>query len=215
MHWTKIIFLSIIILSFLVALVIYPYMPAIMEGHWNLQGQADGQMSRFWGVFLIPMINSLILVLFLLIPHIDPLKRNIEKFRKYFDLLIITLLVFLFYLYICILLWNLGRQFNMVVALMPAFSILWYAYGVLVEKTEPNWFVGIRTPWTLSDERVWQRIHRLAGIAFKVSAFLALIGIFVNSMAVLFAIVPIFVSMMFLTVYSYFVYRQLNQPHQG
>jgi uncharacterized membrane protein len=214
MNWIKVAFLAIIILGFLVAFVIYPYMPTIMDSHWNLQGQADGQMSRFWGVFLIPMLSAFVLSLFYLFLHIDPLKKNIEKFRKYFDLLIISFLIFLFYLYTCTLLWNLGYQFNIVTALMPAFAILWYACGTLMGKTEINWFIGIRTPWTLSDGRVWKRIHRLAGIMFKASAFLVLAGMFINSIAIFLVIIPPFISMIFLMIYSYFVYRQLNRPQQ-
>ncbi len=208
---SKIISISIVLFSFIVALVVYGYMPNIMDGHWNAQGIMDGQISKFWGVFLIPIINFFILLMFLIIPRIDPLKENIKKFKKYFDFFLIITLFFLNYIYILTLIWNLGHRFNMIQVTMPGFAILWYVCGVLVKNTERNWFIGIRTPWTLMDDQVWRKTHDLAGTAFKISALLVIVGMIFDSMAILFVIIPPIIFMSLLMFYSYFIYRRINQ----
>ncbi len=210
MRRSEILFLLIVLASFVVAGVAYGHMPETMIGNWNVLGEADGQIPRFWGVFLMPLIGAVLLLMFVLIPRIDPLKKNIEKFRKYFDFFIVTVLLFFFYIYVLTLLWNVGWRFDLIVAMVPALAVLWYSCGVLIGKSERNWFIGIRTPWTLTDDRVWQEIHRLGGIMFKVSALIALAGMFFGSAAIFFVIVPPFCFMAFLMVYSYFVYRRIN-----
>ena len=72
------------------------------------------------------------------------------------------------YIHLLTLLWNLGWIFDLVAWMSPAFAVLLFFAGVLMGKAQSNWFIGIRTPWTLSDNRVWEQTHRIGGIAFKV-----------------------------------------------
>lgn len=113
----------------------------------------------------------------MLIPKIDPLKENIQKFRRYFDVFMLLLFGFLFYLYTLTLLWNLGYRFNIIQLLAPAFGLIIYYAGVMMENAKQNWFVGVRTPWTLSGESVWDKANRLAGRLFNVAGILAALGV--------------------------------------
>jgi len=161
MRKSELIIVVIILLSFAVGIHYYPQMPDRIASHWNAQGQVDGYMSKFWGLFLMPIISVGLLLLFILIPRIDPLKSNIQQFRKYFDGFVVLIMVFLFYLYLLTIFWNSGNRFNMIAFLSPAFAILFYYSGILIENTKRNWFIGIRTPWTLSSDRVWDKTHKL------------------------------------------------------
>ncbi|MCJ7636463.1 MAG: DUF1648 domain-containing protein [Nitrososphaeraceae archaeon] len=89
---------GIILLSFIIGIYYYPQMPEKMASHWNAHGQVDGYMSKFWGLFLIPVISVGIILLFIIIPRIDPLRSNIPQFRKYYDGFVVLINVFLFYL---------------------------------------------------------------------------------------------------------------------
>ncbi len=100
MKRSKIIILGIIILSFAIGIYFYPQMPEKMASHWNIQGEVDDYISRFWGLFLMPIVSIGLLALFALIPKIDPLKENIKRFGKYFDGFIVLMIIFLFYFYI-------------------------------------------------------------------------------------------------------------------
>ncbi|MFH1073137.1 MAG: DUF1648 domain-containing protein [Nanoarchaeota archaeon] len=203
--------ICIIILSLIIGIALYPSLPDQMASHWNARGQVDGSMPRFWGVFLMPIISISMLILFLLIPKIDPLKKNVQKFRKYFDSFILMIIAFLFYIYALTLIWNLGTTFNMSVLIIPGIALLFFTAGVLVSHAERNWFIGIRTPWTLSNDVVWKKTHKVGGVLFKIAALLALVGIFFPRYALFFVIIPVLGMVVFTLVYSYVVYRQVEK----
>jgi len=183
-------------------------MPEKMASHWNIQGKVDGYLSKFWGLFLMPLLSLALFVLFLLIPKIDPLKANIEKFRKYFDGFIILIILFLFYLYLLTIFWNFGNKFSMNQVLPPAFGILFFYCGILIEKAKRNWFIGIRTPWTLSNEKVWERTHKIGGKLFKVAGIIVLLGIIFPNYAFFFILFPVIAVSIYTVIYSYFEYRK-------
>jgi len=202
--------LLIIFLSFLIGIYFYHKMPVTVASHWNSQGQVDGYISKFWGLFLMPLISSGLLLILLFAPKLDPLKLNIKKFRKYYDFFILLLLLFLFYLYLLTIFWNLGFKFNMNLVLPPAFGLLISYIGVLTEKAKRNWFIGIRTPWTLSSDEVWKKTHKLGGKMFKTAGLLAIFGIFVGDYAIYFCLFPVIFVAVYTIVYSYFEYQKLS-----
>jgi len=211
MKKTKIMILGIISLSFIVGLYFYPLMPEKMAFHWNARGEVDGYTAKFWGLFLIPLVSLGVFLLFLLIPEIDPLKENINKFRQYFDRFILLLTGFLFYLYLLTILFNLGLGFDFVKMLVPAFGPIFYYAGVLIEHAKQNWFIGIRTPWTLSSETVWTKTHQLAGKLFKISGLISLFGVVFPNYSLFFVLLPLILSTIYLIVYSCFEYQKIDK----
>ena len=201
-------FAAMVLLSFAIGIWLYPSMPEPMAGHWDAAGQVDGYLPRFWGLFLMPVITAGMLLLYLAIPRMDPLKRNLEKFRGHYDLFMLLLAGFLLYLYMLTLAWSLGFMFDMVMMLVPAFAMLFYYAGVLVEHSRKNWFIGIRTPWTMSSDRVWGKTHKLGGRLFKVAAVVALLGLLFRDWAIWIMIVPVMAVAIYTVAYSYFEYRK-------
>ncbi len=197
----------IVLLSFVVGWYFYPMLPERVASHWNAQGEVNGTMPRFWGTFIVPLIALVMLAIFMIVPRVDPKRENIERFMKYFDAFIIAIFLFLLYVHALTLAWNLGSQLNLVRWLMPAFAALFWVAGVLVSHAEPNWTVGIRTPWTLSSETVWRRTHALSGKLFKVAGSLMIVGFFWPAEALWFLFVPIIAAALVPAVCSYFWYR--------
>jgi uncharacterized membrane protein len=156
----------------------------------------------------MPVISLGLLVLFLLIPKIDPLRENIEKFRKYYVGLMLLMVSFFFYIHLVTILWNLGATFNMNLTIIPALSVLFFYLGIVLQHARMNWFVGIRTPWTLSNENVWNRTHKLGGSLFKASGLVALIGILLPDYFLFFVVGPIILSSIYLVVYSYLEFQK-------
>jgi len=206
--------LGIISLSFIIGIYLYPQMPEEMASHWNTQGEVDDYLSKFWGLFLMPVISIGLFLLFTLIPKVDPLKENIKKFRKYFDAFIILIIVFLFYIYLLSIFWNLGFRFNMGRLMLPALGILFYYCGILVENAKRNWFIGIRTPWTLSNEKVWEKTHKIGAKLFKIAGLIAFIGILFPNYAFFFVLIPMLLFSVYTIVYSYFEYRKETKYEQ-
>lgn len=209
MRKSELIVLLVILLSFALGIYLYSQMPERMVSHWNSKGEVDGYLPKFWGLFLMPIISFGLLLLFILIPKIDPLRANIEKFRKYYDGFVVLLIFFLFYIYLLALFWNAGFRFNMSQAIIPAVGIVFYYIGILVEKAKRNWFVGIRTPWTLSSDRVWEDTHKLGGKLFKIAGIIALSGIFLPQYAIWLVILPAVSVTIYTVFYSYFKYQAL------
>ena len=157
----------------------------------------------------MPVITVGMLLLFLVIPQIDPLKANIAQFREYFNAFIGLMVVFLVYMHILTILWNLGYdQFNMGTAMLPAMGLLFIFAGIMMGKAKRNFFIGIRTPWTLSNDRVWDKTHQLGSKLFILSGILAMLGAFFADYAFWFILVPVLGSTLFLLVYSYVLYQQ-------
>jgi len=208
MRKSEIVAMGIILFSFIVGIYLYPQMPERMASHWNAKGEVDGYMPKFWGLFLMPIVSMLIFLLFIVIPKIDPLKQNIEKFRKYYDGFVVLMIAYLFYIYLLTLLWNAGIRFSIVQLLVPAMGILFYYIGILVENAKRNWFIGIRTPWTLSSEKVWEKTHKIGGKLFKIAGIIAFIGIFFESYALFFIFIPVILVATYTIIYSYFEYQK-------
>ncbi len=205
------IFATIFLIAFALTLSVsvFDRLPEQMASHWNTANQVDGYMSRFWEAFLTPFIGIAMLALFLVIPQIDPLKENIAKFREYFNTFITLMVAFLVYIHILTLLWNLGYdKFNMGAAMMPALGLIFIFAGIMIRKAKRNFFVGIRTPWTLSNDRVWDETHRIGSTLFIVSGILALLGVVFPDYAIWFILIPILGTTLFLIVYSYVLYQR-------
>jgi uncharacterized membrane protein len=205
------IYVTIFLIAFAIvfSLSVYSRLPDQMASHWNTANQVDGYISRFWGAFLMPVISVGMLLLFLIIPQIDPLKANIAKFREYFNAFIALIVGFMVYMHVLTMLWNLGYdQFNMGAVMLPALGLIFVFAGIMMRKAKRNFFIGIRTPWTLSSDYVWDETHRLGSTLFIASGILAMLGAFFPDYAIWFILVPVLGSTLFLLVYSYVLYQR-------
>ena len=204
----QILIIGLILASFLMGAYLYPYMPEKMASHWDANGRVNGYMPELWGLFLLPGISAVLFLAFMLIPKIDPLKANIEKFRVHFDVFVLLLFVFLFYIHMLTLLWNLGYRFNIIQHLAPALGMIIYYAGVMVGNAKQNWFIGVRTPWTLSSEVVWDKTNKLAGKLFRGAGVLAAMGLVFPKYAIFLILVPVILAAVYPIIYSYQQYQQ-------
>ena len=207
---TTIIVLLMLVAGIVAGLLLWNRLPDQMASHWDINDQVNGYMPKTWGVFLMPLIALGMFLLFLVIPNIDPLKANIARFRETFNLFVALIVAFMLYIYALTLTWNLGyTNFKMSTSMLPAMGLLFIFVGFMLRKAKRNFFIGIRTPWTLSSDTVWDKTHQLGSILFMVSGVLALIGgIFGGMTAFWFLFVPLIGSTIFLLVYSYVLYQR-------
>ncbi len=124
-------------------------------------------------------------------PGIDPLKKNYDKFRRYYEGFILVFVVYLLVIQAHILFWSAGVQISPNMTFPILFGMLFIYLGFLVEHAEQNWFVGIRTPWTHSSESVWKKTHVLGGELFKIAGLVCLLGALFQSYAIWIIMVPI------------------------
>jgi uncharacterized membrane protein len=200
--------IAVISLSFAASLWFLPRMPEQMATHWGMDGQVNGYMPKMWGLFFVPLLQLVMGIFFWAIPRLDPLKANIAKFQKYYQGFILVLLLFMLALHLHVLLWNSGIKISPNRFLPISLGLLFYYIGIMLQNAKPNWFVGIRTPWTLSNERVWEKTHAIGGKLFKAAAVIALLGVAFPNLAFWFILVPVIAVTLFAYIYSYLEYRK-------
>ncbi len=210
---TSIIVLTLIAIAVIAGALLWNQLPEQMASHWNTNDQVDGYMPKFWGVFLMPLVTLGMLALFIVLPNMDPLKANIAQFRGAFNLFIVLIVAFMLYIHGLTLAWSLGYQgFKMSAAMLPFLGILFIFIGYLLRQAKRNFFIGIRTPWTLSSDMVCDKTHQLGSVLFMVSGALAFVGSFLGGMMAFWLLfVPLMGSTLFLVIYSYVLYR--NETH--
>lgn len=208
MKKTNLAIIIIILFSFCLAAYFYPSMPDKMISHWNAAGEADGYMSKCWALYLMPSVTVLMYLMFLVIPKIDPLKKNIERFRVYFDWFILLMVVFFFYIYLLTIVANLGYMFNMTTMMLPAIGVLFIYISYFLPHAKRNWFIGIRTPWTLSSDKVWKKTHILGSMMFRIAGVLTIASVFFQSYAIWIVLGSALIAGLYPVVYSYFEYQK-------
>ncbi len=186
----------------------WPSVPDEIPIHWNLQGEVDGYGSKAFGLTLTPAIAAGLYLLLLLIPLIDPGRVNLENSAKAYGAIRVSIMAFLTALHIVCVRAALGAEVNMNLFMGFAMAILFIVLGNYLGKLRPNWFAGVRTPWTLSSQRSWTKTHRLAGPVFMLMGVgMAVLGLW--SYGWVLAVVLIFdaCAVIFLIVYSYVIWR--------
>ncbi|HDS45448.1 MAG TPA: SdpI family protein [Methanomicrobia archaeon] len=198
----------LVLFAFALSIAVYPQMPEQIASHWNARGEVDGYMTNFWGLFLLPLLLAGVVLLFLTVPRIDPLRANIAAFRPYYGGFIVVFCLFMLLIHLQIILWNSGLEISPNLTLRIGCGLLFYYIGIMLEHAKRNWFIGIRTPWTLSSDTVWTQTHQRGANLFKLAGAIAILGVFVPAYAILFIIVPVLFVTVYTVAYSYWVYRE-------
>lgn len=204
---TLTLFIIIVAITLIAGAVAYPRLPERPASHWNAAGQADGTTTPLGAVLTLPAILFFTGMLMFAIPSIDPLKKNIAEFRPQYNTLIIGMSLFLLYLHLLTLAWNLNVEFDFNRMLAPAFGLLMIMVGGLLANAKRNYMVGIRTPWTLANDVVWQKTHRQGAWAFRIAGFIALLGIFWPQQAFWLLFIPIMAAALYTVLYSFFAFQ--------
>ena len=199
----------LLIVVALAGVILWNRFPEQMASHWNEQDQVDGYMQKTWGVFMIPLVMTGLTLLFLAAPHIDPLRKNIADFRGLFNTFIVLFNVFMVFVHALTLAWNLGHTgFRMGVVMLPAMGLLFIFIGFLIRKARRNFFIGIRTPWTLSSDKVWDETHRLGSKLFIAAGVITFVGLIFPDQAFILLMVSVIAAALISVIYSYLVFRQ-------
>lgn len=201
---------AVVAVTALVGLAFLDQLPTEVAIHFGPGGSPDDYAARSVALALIPALQIGMVALFAALPRIDPLGENLREFGRAYDGFVLVLLGFLGYVHALVVLWNAGYDLAVTPALAPAIAVFYYAVGALVEDAEQNWFVGFRTPWTLSDEQVWADTHAIAGKLMRGAGVLTLGALVLPEYAMAFLIGPVAAVAVFATAYSYWDYRQIE-----
>jgi len=146
-----------------VSLLVYPSLPPRVAVHWNLAGEPNGYGPRLVAAVMVPAMILLMRALAAVLPRIDPKKENYQKFAGAYWLIMNGIMLFMALVHLATLAYGLGAPVRMDRLVSAGVGVLLMVTGNYLTRVQPNWFVGIRTPWTLSSESVWRRTHRVGG----------------------------------------------------
>lgn len=200
---------ALVVLMALLSAVAAPELPAEMASHWNAAGEPDGTLPKTAALALLPGLAAVLLGLLAAFPAADPLGENIESFRAAYDWFVVVFVAVLATVHVGIVAYNLGYRFPFVSLVLVCVAVLLYYAGVVLERAEQNWIIGIRTPWTLASEEVWDRTHAVGAPLFKLSALSTLVGAAFPTWAPVFVVAPVLVTAIVTTVYSYVQYERV------
>lgn len=163
--------LAAVIASIITSALSYSYLPDRVISHWNFYGEADGWSSRGFHALFFPALLAAMYVLFLILPSIDPKKDRYQDFAGVYNIFRSAIMLVLFAVYLMATLVNLGYDINISQVVPTIIGLMMIVLGNYMSKIKNNWFVGIRTPWTISSDNVWQKTHRLGGLMFTFFGF--------------------------------------------
>jgi uncharacterized membrane protein len=190
------------------AIAVWPIAPDQIPVHWNVQGNVDRYGGKFEGLVALPLLALGLYVAMRYLPRIDPGRANYARFLGAYAVIRASILVVMAAIYGAMLLWVLKWPIDMSTVIPIVVGALFVVFGGVLGKIRPNWFVGVRTPWTMSSKISWVRTHRPGGWLFvALGALVAVTGIFriaAFAYVALGAMVGVVVT---LVVYSYFAWR--------
>ena len=196
---------------FVFAAVLWPSAPDRIPVHWGLSGEPDRYGGKVEGLLLLPLLTLGVYLLMLFVPRIDPRRDSYALFRGAYAVFRLSMVVFLALIYGLILLWVRGIELDVAVVVPVLIGALLIVLGNLLGKIRPNWFVGVKTPWTLSSRRSWVKTHRMAGWTFVLLGLAMMVLGFAEPTSPFWTFTTLVVapvcSVLGLFVYSYFVWR--------
>ena len=187
--------------------------PDPMPVHYNIEGKPDRFGSKPFGLFLLPVLNLGLYFLLLFIPRVDPKKINFAKFAASYFIIRVLTHAFMTFIFLLVAAASLGYHFNFPLIVMYAVVILFLILGNYMRTIRHNYFIGVRTPWTLANERVWTETHRFTALLWVAASVIMMICLPLVSQVryllygylVIIAAVPI--------GYSYIVFQRVNKQN--
>ncbi|MBP2019727.1 putative membrane protein [Symbiobacterium terraclitae] len=190
----------------------FPRLPGQSPVHWGVSGTADRFAGPWFVALWWPVFAAGLYLLLLYLPLLDPKRQNYADFGRTYSLIRQAIPGLILVLHLAQLAEALGMGVSTVSVLLLAISALFLGLGLAMSRFRPNYFVGIRTPWTLASAEVWRRTHQFTGRAWVALSLLQAAAVLLLPLRVRFlASMAVAAVMVILpVVYSYRVYRQVN-----
>ncbi|ACT04080.1 SdpI family protein [Paenibacillus sp. JDR-2] len=192
----------------IVILVFNHRLPDVVGSHYNVKGEQDGTMAKS-GMWLLYAGIGIALPVFLsVVRNVDPRRQNYARFSEYYTLMRWTISLFIHGVFVLMILQNLDYDLPFVNIVFGGLGIMWMIIGNRMGQLRSNFFMGIRTPWTITDENNWRSTHRLGGRLWVVAGILMLLGACLLSAKWLIAVLiaSMVLSVVIPYLYSYLLY---------
>lgn len=203
--------LLIVAAGFLLGVFFYPRLPARVPDHWNSAGQINGYGSRFSGAFFLPFMALGIYLLLCVLPLMDPHAKNYKKFRGSYQMIKCLLATALLIMQTCTLLTAMGVKISINIVSGIVVSVVFILIGNIMGRFRHNYFVGIKTPWTLANDEVWRKTHRFAAPVWVLGGLATLaLTLFNDRLMGIGILLAVAVMTILPAVYSYLIFQRID-----
>ena len=202
----------LIVATLTVTLIFYPDLPSRIPMHWNWRGQVNRYGDK-WEIFLMPAAMVVVVLLFAAMSWLSPRRFEVNTFRSTYLYVMLLALAFMAYIHALHLWAAFSKPLDMNRALLGASFLLLILFGNVLSRVRRNFFIGVRTPWTLSSEKVWDATHRFAARAFVLAGLLGLLSLIVSASAIA-GLVIICGAGLASVLYSLAYYKRLERRNQ-
>jgi uncharacterized membrane protein len=200
--------LIIIVAMFAAGAWAYPQLPARVPSHWNIRGEIDGYSGPLWGAFGLPGMSLAIYLGMVFMPLVDPRRENYARFGGAYRFIRWLIIGFFALLHGIILAAGLGYAPNTGALVQASVALMFILLGNVMGQVKQNWFVGIKTPWTLADDEVWRKTHRVSAWVWTAAGTLGLVTVFLPAPLNFTLFMGLILGAAFFSiVYSYVLYR--------
>ncbi len=201
----------IIVVQIIVSIATYPFMPASVPSHWDAAGQVNGYLPKLVNALLYPLMSigiyALVRVLMTVGPRLGYQNQQLASLGVV-NLILDGVLLFMLIVQLTTTAVVLGVPIDLPFVICLSISVLFIFLGNYMGKLRRNFWAGIRTPWTLTSDVVWERTHRLGGWLFVLTGLSGVIMSFIPSLRLWGLMVVLFIVVIVLVVYSYVIYQR-------
>jgi uncharacterized membrane protein len=191
------------------SVAVWSRLPERMPVHWGLNGQVDRYGSRVQAALFFPGMMLLVWLLLRFLPRVDPRRVNYARFADTYDLFVNSILALFGVMHVALLGAALGWPVSMERVVPALIGLQFVILGNALPRARPNWWFGIRTPWTLSNDRVWVRTHRMGGYLLAAAGLVLLAGAAVpGPWTFALGIAAVIAAGFGSLIYSYFAWKQ-------
>lgn len=199
----------LIALAFAGSAAAWPRLPDQVPVHWNLQGEVDRYGSRLEGALFLPVLMLAVWGMMRILPKLDPKRANYPRMQATYELVITLSLAGMLAMHLVIVAVSLGYPVPIDTVIPVVVGVMLIAIGNVLPRAKPNWWFGVRTPWTLSNERVWVRTHRVAGYSLALAGVALVVAAFASApWARILMVAGVAIGALVPVVYSYFAWRK-------
>ena len=203
--------IAIIVVLYIFGFFIYPYLPERVPSHWNMAGEVDGYSSRIFHILFLPTLILLLYLLMSFAPILDPRPDSYKKFQNIFEGFRWLMVGFMVLLYIVTTLFALGYPLSIGKTMRFAIGLLLAFIGNYFGKIKHNYTFGIKTPWTLANEEVWNKTHWVSGPLWVITGLIWMLSIFIAEKLSFFICMSLLIIVsLYGIVYSYILFKKLQ-----
>jgi uncharacterized membrane protein len=199
----------IILGGVLYSALLYPSLPAQIPTHWDLNGQVNGWTGRAWGAFFGPGFNVLLLALLMVLPALSPRQFQVDSFRRTYNYIALLVVGMIQYFEVISLQAALHPGLESGRWVVAGLMLMMAGMGNMLGKVRRNFWMGIRTPWTLANDTVWDGTHRLAARLLVAAGGLGALAAGLGAPLAL-CFVVLMVALLWPTVYSLLLFKRLQ-----